>query len=112
MPERVRPFIAIAPCVGRAADADAIENQNQGPHWLTRGIGVMECGSNGFVNGASLHYSTTPILHLSEPDGMPRGFHLDRIENPIRVLRLGLRPAGRRQVPPKIAFHVQRAAAL
>src|SRR5205085_6699359 len=64
MPERVRPFIAIARCVRRATDADAIENQNQGAHWITLVIGVMECGNNGFLNGASLHYSITPILHF------------------------------------------------
>src|SRR5205085_4545547 len=62
MPERVRPFIAIARCVRRAADTDAIENQNQGAHRLTRGTGLMECWSNGFLNGASVHYSSLNFL--------------------------------------------------
>ena len=112
MPERIRAFVAVTRGVRRAADADAIENQKQRAHRLTRGIGVMEGWSNGFEDGASLHYSTTPILHLLEPDRMPGRFHLDRVENPIRIFRLVFAPRRRREFAPDISLHVVAAAAL
>src|SRR5437868_13397621 len=33
----------------------------------------------------TLHHSITPLPRLLEPDRMPRGFHFDGIENPVRV---------------------------
>src|SRR5437879_3886390 len=43
-------------------------------------VGVVE-----FNAIASVHYSITPLPRLLQSDRMPRGFHFDGIENPIRV---------------------------
>src|SRR2546430_9751261 len=50
--------------------------------------GVMEFKATALR--PACHYSNTPspLPRLLESDRMPRGFHLDGIENPVRVFRV------------------------
>lgn len=82
MAERVGPFIARRSGVRRVPNPNAIEDDQQRAHFQL------------------------------QSDRVPSGFHLDRIENPIGIFRLGLSPIGWLELTRNISFHVEPAAPL
>src|SRR4051794_19919750 len=62
-----------------------------------------------------LEYSITPTLPCCtglETNGMPGGFHLDGVEDPVRRFRLRSAPLLRSEITAHVAFHIEVAAAL
>ena len=82
MPKGVGPGIAVFRRIGRGADSDTIEDENERAH------------------------SERP----SQSDRVPGRFHLDRVENPIRILRDFIPPVRRLQRALHVTFHIMSAA--